>query len=102
MYLEMYNNEDYVPLNWDKLATNPDVWEVIKEEIEKKFSADCMMTVITAAKEAGLKDKDIFLPVADLEEDSEEESDMEKEDMEEGMPEYASLEEDSIGDTTKD
>jgi hypothetical protein len=96
MYLEMYNNEDYVPLNWDKLATNPDVWEVIKEEIEKKFSADCLLTVITAAKEAGLKDKDIFLPVADLEEEEEEE------DMEEGMPEYASLEEDSIGDTTKD
>ena len=95
MYLEMYNKEDYVPLNWDKLATNLDVWEVIKEEIEKKFSADCMMTVITAAKEAGLKDKDIFLPVADLEEE-------EEEDMEEGMPEYASLEEDSIGDTTKD
>ena len=92
MYLEMYNKEDYVPLNWDKLATNPDVWEVIKEEIEKKFSADCMMTVITAAKEAGLKDKDIFLPVADLEEEEEDE----------GMPEYASLEEDSIGDTTKD
>ena len=102
MYLEMYNNEDYVPLNWDKLATNPDVWATIKEEIEKKFSADCMMTVITAAKEAGLKDKDIFLPVADLEEDSEEESDMEEEDMAEGMPEYANLEEDSIGDTTKD
>lgn len=99
MYLEMYNNEDYVPLNWDKLATNPDVWETIKEEIEKKFSADCMMTVITAAKEAGLKDKDIFLPVADLE-DSEEESEMEEEN--EGMPEYASLEEDSIGDTTED
>ena len=98
MYLEMYNNEDYVPLNWDKLATNPDVWEVIKEEIEKKFSADCMMTVITAAKEAGLKDKDIFLPVADLEE----EKDSEEEDMAEGMPEYASLEEDSIGDTTED
>jgi hypothetical protein len=99
MYLEMYNKEDYVPLNWDKLASDPDVWEVIKEEIEKKFSADCMMTVITAAKEAGLKDKDIFLPVVDLE-DSEEESEMEEED--EGMPEYASLEEDSIGDTTKD
>jgi hypothetical protein len=99
MYLEMYNNEDYVPLNWDKLATNPDVWATIKEEIEKKFSADCLLTVITAAKEAGLKDKDIFLPVADLE-DSEEESEMEEED--EGMPEYASLEEDSIGDTTKD
>lgn len=102
MYLEMYNKEDYVPLNWDKLASNPDVWETIKEEMEYKFGADCMMKIITAAKEAGLKDKDIFLPVADLE-DSEEESEMEEEeDMDEGMPEYASLEEDSIGDTTKD
>jgi hypothetical protein len=99
MYLEMYNKEDYVPLNWDTLASNPDVWETIKEEIEKKFSADCILTVITAAKEAGLKDKDIFLPVADLED---EEEGMEEEDMEEGMPEYASLEEDSIGDSTED
>lgn len=98
MYLEMYNKEDYVPLNWDKLASNPDVWATIKEEIEKKFSADCLLTVITAAKEAGLKDADIFLPVADMEE----EEDMEEEDMAEGMPEYASLEEDSIGDTTED
>ena len=96
MYLEMYNKEDYVPLNWDKLVQNPDVFETIKEEIEKKFSADCMMTVITAAKEAGLKDKDIFLPVADMEDEEEEV------DMEEGMPEYASLEEDSIGDSTED
>jgi hypothetical protein len=99
MYLEMYNKEDYVPLNWDTLASNPDVWETIKEEIEKKFSADCILTVITAAKEAGLKDKDIFLPVADLED---EEEGMEEEDMSEGMPEYADLEEDSIGDTTKE
>jgi hypothetical protein len=91
----MYNKEDYVPLNWDKLITNPDVWETIKEEIEKKFSADCMMTVITAAKEAGLKDKDIFLPVADME-------DSEDDIKDEGMPEYASLEEDSIGDSTED
>lgn len=95
MYLEMYDKEDYVPLNWDKLVQNPDVFETIKEEIEKKFSADCMMTVITAAKEAGLKDTDIFLPVADMDEE-------EEEDMEEGMPEYASLEEDSIGDSTED
>ena len=96
MYLEMYDKEDYVPLNWDKLVQNPAVFETIKEEIEKKFSADCMMTVITAAKEAGLKDADIFLPVADMEDEEEEV------DMEEGMPEYASLEEDSIGDTTED
>ena len=98
MYLEMYNKEDYVPLNWDKLITNPDVWETIKEEIEKKFSADCMMTVITAAKEAGLKDADIFLPVADMEDSEDDIKEIEKE----GMPEYASLEEDSIGDSTED
>jgi hypothetical protein len=97
--MEMYYKEDYVPLNWDTLASNPDVWETIKEEIEKKFSADCILTVITAAKEAGLKDKDIFLPVADLED---EEEGMEEEDMSEGMPEYENIEEDSIGDTTKE
>ena len=95
MFIEMYNKEDYVPLNWDALASNPDVWSTIKEEIEKKFNADCMMEIITAAKEAGLKDKDIFLPVKDME-------DTEEEDMSEGMPEYADLEEDSIGDTTED
>jgi hypothetical protein len=96
MYLEMYKDEDYVPMNWDALVSNSDVFETIKEEMEKKFSADCLLTIITAAKEAGLKDADIFLPVADMEdsEDSEEED--------EGMPEYASLEEDSIGDTTED
>jgi hypothetical protein len=97
MFIEMYNKEDYVPLNWDTLASNPDVWSTIKEEIEKKFSADCILTVITAAKEAGLKDKDIFLPVKDMEEE-----DTKEEDMSEGMPEYADLEEDSIGDTTED
>jgi hypothetical protein len=98
MYLEMYDKEDYVPMNWDALASNPDVFETIKEEMDKKFSADCLLTIITAAKEAGLKDKDIFLPVADMED----EDTAEEEDMAEGMPEYASLEEDSIGDTTED
>jgi hypothetical protein len=100
MFIEMYSKEDYVPLNWDKLVSNPDVFETIKEEMEKKFSAECLMTIITSAKEAGLKDADIFLPVADVEEDSEEE-DLE-EDMAEGMPEYESLDEDSIGDTTEE
>ncbi len=89
MYLEMYQKEDFVPMNWDKLVSNPDVFETIKEEMEKKFSAECLMTIITAAKEAGLKDTDIFMPIADLEE-------------EDGMPEYEDLEEDSIGDTTED
>jgi hypothetical protein len=96
MYLEMYQKEDFVPMNWDKLVSNPDVFETIKEEMEKKFSAECLMTIITAAKEAGLKDTDIFMPIADLEEEDEEE----KED--DGMPEYEDLEEDSIGDTTED
>ncbi len=74
MDMMYYNKEDYVPLNWDKLVKNPAVFETIKEEMEKKFSADCMMTIITAAKEAGLKDKDIFAPMeAEDEEDSEEE-----------------------------
>ena len=96
MYLEMYQKEDFVPMNWDKLVSNPDVFETIKEEMEKKFRAECLMTIITAAKEAGLKDTDIFMPIADLEEEDEEE----KED--DGMPEYEDLEEDSIGDTTED
>jgi len=93
MYLEMYNKEDYVPLNWDTLASNPDVWETIKEEIEKKFSADCILTVITAAKEAGLKDKDIFAPMKA--EDPEEDEEEEKE-------EYVSVFSDSIGNTIED
>jgi hypothetical protein len=90
MDMMYYNKEDYVPLNWDKLVKNPAVFETIKEEMEKKFSADCMMTIITAAKEAGLKDKDIFGPME--EEESEEE---EKE-------EYVSVFSDSIGNTIED
>jgi len=86
-----YNKEDYVPLNWDKLVKNPAVFETIKEEMEKKFSADCMMTIITAAKEAGLKDKDIFGPME--EEESEEEEEKE---------EYVSVFSDSIGNTIED
>ena len=89
MDMMYYNKEDYVPLNWDQLVKNPAVFETIKVEMEKKFSADCMMTIITAAKEAGLKDKDIFGP---MEEESEEE---EKE-------EYVSVFSDSIGNTIED
>ena len=90
MYMMMNNTEDFVPLNWDKLVKDPAVFETIKEEMEKKFSAECLMTIITAAKEAGLKDKDIFMPVeADKEEDMAEE-------------EYASPFEDSIGNTIED
>lgn len=87
----MYEQEDYVPLNWDSLSSDPDVWMTIKEEMEKKFGADCMMKIITKAKEVGLKDKDIFLPV---------EPEMEEEDEEE--EEYVEVFESSIDDTTKD
>ena len=93
MDMMYYNKEDYVPLNWDKLVKNPAVFETIKEEMEKKFSVDCMMTIITAAKEAGLKDKDIFAPMKA--EDSEEDEEEEKE-------EYVSVFSDSIGNTIED
>jgi hypothetical protein len=91
MDMMYYDKEEFVPLNWDKLVKNPDVFEAIKEEMDKKFSAECLMTIITAAKEAGLKDKDIFLPV---------EAEMEEE--EEPKEEYESLFEDSIGNTIED
>lgn len=92
----MYEQEDYVPLNWDKLSSDPDVWMTIKEEMDKKFSADCMMKIITKAKEVGLKDKDIFLPVQP---EAEDEMDSEEADVEE---EYVNVFENSIDDTTKE
>lgn len=55
--------ESYVPLNWDALANNPDVWETIKEELNDKLDAECLMTIITKAKEVGMKDEEVFLPV---------------------------------------
>ena len=55
------------PLNWDSLSKNDNVWSVIKDEIEKKFSAECMMRVITAAKQEGMKDDKVFLPMPKVE-----------------------------------
>ena len=90
MMMSGEKEEEFVPLNWDALVKNPMVFEAIKEEMEDKFSAECLMKIITAAKEAGLKDKDIFLSMkAD-----------EKEDMAE--EEYASPFEDSIGNSLED
>jgi hypothetical protein len=60
MYDKEYEN-DYVPLNFDELSKNPAVWEVIKEEMNY-LSGDCLMKIITAAKEEGLKDDKIFMP----------------------------------------
>ena len=87
----MYEQEDYVPLNWEKLITNKEVWITIQEEMDKKFGADCLMKIITAAKEQGMKDKDIFIPItADMEDEEEEKE------------EYVEVFESSIDDTTKD
>jgi len=60
MYDKEYENE-YVPLNFEELSKNPAVWEVIKEEMNY-LSGDCLMKIITAAKEEGLKDNKIFMP----------------------------------------
>jgi hypothetical protein len=61
----MYDKEnEFVPLNFERLAKNPAVWEVIKEEMNY-LSGDCLMKIITAAKEAGMKDKDIFFPAVE-------------------------------------
>jgi hypothetical protein len=62
----MYEKDnDYVPLNIEELSKNPAVWEVIKEEIQN-LSGDCLMKIITAAKEQGLKDKQIFMPTEEV------------------------------------
>ena len=66
-YEKEYEDEMYAPLNWDILVKNPNVFDVIKDEIEKKFGAECMMRVITAAKQEGLKDDKIFLPMPKIE-----------------------------------
>jgi hypothetical protein len=64
MYDKEYEN-DYVPLNFDELSKNPAVWEVIKEEMNY-LSGDCLMKIITAAKEEGLKDDKIFIPTVEV------------------------------------
>jgi hypothetical protein len=55
------NENEYVPLNFEELSKNPAVWEVMKEEMNY-LSGDCLMKIITAAKEQGLKDDKIFVP----------------------------------------
>ena len=63
MYDEKEN--DFVPLNVEALSKNPVVWEVIKEELQY-LSGECLMKIITAAKEQGLKDKQIFMPTEEV------------------------------------
>ena len=64
MYDKEYEN-DYVPLNFEELSKNPAVWEVIKKEMNY-LSGDCLMKIITAAKEEGLKDDKIFMPAVEV------------------------------------
>jgi hypothetical protein len=69
-YEKEYEDEEYgmmAPLNWDSLVKNDNVWSVIKDEIEKKFGPECMMRVITAAKQEGMKDDKVFLPMPKIE-----------------------------------
>ncbi len=59
--MDYEKENEFVPLNFDELSSNPAVWEVIKEEMNY-LSGDCLMKIITAAKEQGMKDSEIFLP----------------------------------------
>lgn len=58
----MYDKEnEFVPLDFEKLSKNAAVWEVMKEEMQY-LKGECLMKIITAAKEQGLKDNQIFMP----------------------------------------
>jgi hypothetical protein len=63
----MYNEKenDFVPLNFEQLSKNAEVWKVMKEEMQN-LSGECLMKIITAAKEQGLKDKQIFMPTEEV------------------------------------
>ena len=46
----MYDKEnEFVPLNFEKLSKNAAVWEVIKEEMQY-LKGDCLMKIITPQK----------------------------------------------------
>lgn len=59
--MDYEKENEYVPLNFEELSKNPQVWEVMKEEMNY-LSGDCLMKIITAAKEQGMKDDKIFMP----------------------------------------
>ena len=62
----MYEKEnEFVPLNFEALMKNPEVLKVILEEMQY-LSGECLMKIITAAKEQGLKDKQIFMPTEEV------------------------------------
>lgn len=80
-YDDDYENEMTAPLNWDALIKNDNVWSVIKDEMNKKFSAECLMRIITAAKQEGMKDDKVFLPMPKMEVVSLFDSSLEDKDM---------------------
>jgi hypothetical protein len=60
-----YKEQEFVPLNFEALMKNPEVLKVILEEMQY-LEAECLMKIITAAKEQGLKDKQIFMPTEEV------------------------------------
>ena len=60
-----YKEQEFVPLNFEALMKNPEVMKVILEEMQN-LEAECLMKIITAAKEQGLKDKQIFMPTEEV------------------------------------
>ena len=57
--------QEFVPLNFEVLMKNPEVMKVILEEMQY-LEAECLMKIITTAKEQGLKDKQIFMPTEEV------------------------------------
>jgi hypothetical protein len=60
-----YKEQEFVPLNFEALMKNPEVLKVILEEMQN-LDAECLMKIITSAKEQGLKDKQIFMPTVEV------------------------------------
>ena len=60
-----YKENEFVPLNFEALMKNPEVSKVILEEMQY-LEAECLMKIITAAKEQGLKDKQIFMSTEEV------------------------------------
>ncbi len=60
-----YKEQEFVPLNFEALMQNPEVMKVILEEMQN-LEAECLMKIITAAKEQGLTDKQIFMPTEEV------------------------------------
>lgn len=61
----MYDKEnEFVPLNFEELSKNKQVWEVMKEAMTY-LDGNCLMKIITAAKEEGLKGSKIFMPLVE-------------------------------------